>query len=180
MLCYVFRNRRNISSPFLVVKVKVSGSPTSQSDSDRRSNIAKRDISTARDREMNVKTPEPGADHPCAKCVHPEPFCLGVAGRPGAQWRWREVDLEVQTTKTLIEPRLEELPGLPGRVLELNDNNKFLSTSSTTTIGKRSAQVIYCLPCWSCVCPENYIISRHCQRRRVTKRPRACRALTTR
>lgn len=81
-----------------------------------------------------MKTPEPGADHPCAKCVHPEPVCLGVAGRPGAQWRWREVDLEVQTTKTLIEPRLE-LPGLPGRVLELN-GNKFLSTSSTTIIGK--------------------------------------------
>lgn len=137
MLYCVFRNRRNISDSFLVVKVNVSGSPTSQSDSERRSNITKIDISTARDREMNVKTPEPGADHPCAKCVHPEPVCLGVAGRPGAQWRWREVDLEVQTTKTLIEPRLE-LPGLPGRVLELNGNNKFFSTSSTTTIGKRS------------------------------------------
>lgn len=47
LCCCVFRNRRNISDSFLVVKVNVSGLPTSQSDSDRRSNVAKRDISTA-------------------------------------------------------------------------------------------------------------------------------------
>lgn len=90
-----------------------------------------------RDRRMNVKTPEPGADHPCAKCVHPEPVCLGVAGRPGASGGGGRWIFEMQTTKTLIEPRLE-LPGLRGRVLELNGNN-FSSTSSTTTIGKESA-----------------------------------------
>lgn len=65
----------------------------------------------------------------------PSPSVLGSPADRGAQWRWREVDLDVQTTRTLIEPRLE-LPGLPGRVLELNGNNKFSLTCQTTIIGK--------------------------------------------
>lgn len=80
-------------------------------------------------------TPEPGGDHPCAKCVHPETVVLDLpSGRPGLRWRWRGVDHELQTTKTLIEPRLE-LPGLPERVLEL-PWQQILLDNLTTIIGK--------------------------------------------
>lgn len=52
----------------------------------------------------------PGADHPSAESVIPLPSVLGVYWQTGATVAvarcWR-VDLELQTTKTLIEPRLE-------------------------------------------------------------------------
>lgn len=54
-----------------------------------------------------MTTPVPGADHACAKCVHPEPVNLRVIGSSEARWRWREWILRPQSTKTLIEPRLE-------------------------------------------------------------------------
>lgn len=64
-----------------------------------------------------------------AKGVHPGPEVLGSRPRQtgACDGGGEGVDLELQTAKTLIEPRLE-VSGLPGRVLDHRNNKFSLST----------------------------------------------------
>lgn len=99
------------------------------------------------DRETGVNTPEPGGDHPCAKGVHPEPVVLGSRPRQtGALMAVAKgVDLELQTAKTLIEPRLE-VPGLPVRVLD-HRNNKFSYQPGQSSRERTASSICYLFCC---------------------------------